>query len=146
MKQQFLLEDEDVASIKQGAVMVVPVAPGTRELLIGYLAARPDRAKAVPGARRSFSDADKAAILARIRGGEKPYRVAKDVDIGTSTISRWMSENGLKTKRSGKHRIFSPAFKAKVVARLKKGEKVGALAKELGIVRSVLDGWWRRAK
>lgn len=91
-------------------------------------------------ARRThrYPDEYRNAALARLVN-ERPIEIAKSLDISPTMLRRWKLDRD--NPRQKKLRYFPDEFKRAAVARVIAGESVSEVARELGIVNSILSQW-----
>ena len=104
--------------------------------------------------RKTFSAEERAAIVARLQT-EDVAMVAKEIGVNESTLYKWLraAKSGKPAKVSKKNvsktpsgrRVFSEKFKQAALKRFAAGESAITVARELGIVDSLLYAWRKAA-
>lgn len=88
--------------------------------------------------RRVFSDEFRATVVERLKK-EPISALRKELDLHDSVMRRWSKEAG--AVRQLEKKSYSDDFKRQAIARVKGGERIFVVAKELGITGGMLSNW-----
>lgn len=102
-----------------------------------------------------YNDEFRQKAIARLKGGEPQREILKDLKITSSMLYGWFEKltgtkwsafrtGGAKKKKG--YTAHSSDLALKTVARVRAGERVPALSKELGISLHTIYGWVHRFK
>ncbi|SRR6266403_1476908 len=87
--------------------------------------------------RRTFSDEQRATILARLIN-EPVQKVANELAISHSVLRRWMKKENASDRRTKK---YSDEFKWAAINRVKTGERITNVSRDLKITTGMLSNW-----
>jgi transposase-like protein len=91
----------------------------------------------VPSRAAPFTDAEKAAAIARVKSGEATWAVALSLKAHDAQIRDWCKQGGVTPPPP----VHDPAFIKAAVTRVKGGESLTSVILSLGIGRGTLQSW-----
>ena len=92
----------------------------------------------------------KAAAVARVKAGEKPAQVGKELKLNGSMVAKWVREAkgkpAPKAKGGGKPGKYSAETKAMALARVRAGESQAAVQRDMKLGHGMVSYWVRHDK